>query len=82
MERCIFCDCDESCGLADVPIMKDKELNLGIIENITLNLTLQNTDELCMYVMNQYGDVLEEFTSKIQYCPICGRKLKNEEEEE
>lgn len=77
MKTCIFCDSDKACGLASEQIMADKRIDLGIIEDINFNLTIQDGNVLCAYLMDSTSTVLQEFTTEINYCPICGRRLKS-----
>lgn len=70
---CKYCKMNDS-GLAE-DIVKDREINLGILNKVTINACIQDKNVLSIYLMNDYNDVLAEYNTKIRYCPICGRKL-------
>lgn len=77
MKVCDYCKMRDS-DLAEKELMKNYPVNLGIIQGVTINTTIQDKDVLSVYLMTEYNDLLAEYNMKIKYCPMCGRKLSSE----
>lgn len=77
---CKYCEMGDT-GLGKKNLIDSQHIDLGIIEGIEINSIIQDENVLSTYLMDECSDVLSEYNIKIKYCPMCGRKLKNEEEE-
>ena len=75
---CKYCEMNDA-DLAEVDIMKNQTVNLGIVNSIYINTIIQDKNILCTYFTNECNDVLDEYNTKINYCPMCGRELGEDE---
>lgn len=58
----------------DISRIFNKELKCGALGEHCLTVSL-DAEKPCLYI--SFGDA--EYTKKISYCPMCGRKLESEE---
>ena len=76
--ECPFCselftgDCNDSIARDRLNIFKGSDLFVEV------DLFVMD-DELEVYIDDSNGDKVLKLTRKINYCPICGRKLVKEE---
>ena len=69
---CKFCNFDED-GWA---VSKEKKINLGVLGKTTLGLDFSKKAiyaSLCSDEISLSGEV----KVKVNYCPVCGRRLKD-----
>lgn len=70
---CKFCNFDED-GWS---VSKEKGIDLGVLGKITLGLDFTNE---CIYASLCANEIAfsSEVKVKVNYCPMCGRKLVEE----
>lgn len=74
---CDFCEKNNSNILCKAEL--NKEYHSGVENNIHIFCDIQGSKNLCLgYILDD--EYIVESDVKINYCPICGRKLYEEKE--
>lgn len=64
---CNYCDID-----ADLEFIIDETIDCGALGKLFFGVSIQGYDDLCLDCNKLIGK------GKINYCPMCGEKLKKE----
>ena len=80
-DRCIYCDPDFGKDLKDD--VDDQELggdevDIGVFGELG-HVVYMTGNGIEMFLFNNKGDVISKVTAPVNYCPMCGRKLRVED---
>jgi hypothetical protein len=76
LNNCEFCHESTDGWMNKDLILKDIKLSNGVLI-MSVNVFITYKDELELYLDGPDGDILDKAVLPINYCPICGRELKD-----